>query len=265
MSDGIIITIITQIVVLILGYLKLRHDRNIDKQEIKKKEDNTVEIISNRDKKMLESFKGFGDQIAILTRDTNEQGKKITQIADQFEKHNSDSEFRKDFYNAISEKAGLLINNNLALAEKPEFTDALMRWTSYLQDFGYKFYYSNYRKTNGHIREKSNELKQYLELDMNSAVSRFDIRLQSTIKAKKVYQVNSRMIEITFSEYLKTTNFYKKCELLVSRLHENGINNEKMIDIFTDYIESFIIEFMKAVKGFRGLMDYEQYLRKEID
>lgn len=234
MNTELLTVIVANIVTLLLGYLKIRSD---------KKEDFKKQMIDNLERDMN------------LQASLDKMRSEFDALKHSFEIHSKDNEFRKSFYNALSERASLLINNNLVLSEQSEFTDALMKWTIYLQEFGCKFYYSNYRKDN------KKELRSYLDLDMNSAISRFDTRLRELIKAEKAYQIHSEMKKINFAEYLKRTEFYRKCQLLVSRLAENGLNDKTMTALFVEYTESFIVEFMKAVSSFRGLIDYDRVIK----
>src|SRR3989304_2896895 len=103
MTKELIILLFSTISTIIIAYVKIYFDNKANTKKIAAKEDEGIKRLEAMERTRREAFEGYGLQIARLT--------------EMLTKHIEDSEFRLTFYNTLSERASILLNNNLALDE----------------------------------------------------------------------------------------------------------------------------------------------------
>jgi hypothetical protein len=181
----------------------------------------------------------------------------LTRLEGLFVKHTKKETFISDLPEMIRVNSRTLIDNDSDMEQ--HFKDALIFWFNFIQDYASYYYQSSLRKSDDYGKLR---LKKYLEMEMISGMSEFLRYLLRNVYAKKQFTVGSRTIETNFHDYLKGTkqinpSVFHRNEKLVIRLVENGLDENKLKDVMSVYVEEFIELFKGVLKEWRKMEEFK--------
>lgn len=217
MDKEVLISIIAVFGGIVTMIVKQALDRRATKKDIKNNENFT--------KQRMSSFENL-----------------ITQIDIKLENLINESNFENDFKNALQLKMDILCKASLL---SQTHKAVLLYAVNLVQDFGFNFYRSPYRKT----KNKAKDLEQFLSQDFEFKRG----QLHDDIKEKFP---NSRN-KIFFLDLLIKSKLYAKTELLIMALVKNGLEHKDLIDLFENYIEELYFIYTSCVQLWDTMQDVQ--------
>jgi hypothetical protein len=198
-----------------------------------------------------------------------EHGIAIGRLESLLKKHIDNELFRMNFRNAIAKIAATKINNSELFSSSEILTKAITDFSIRMAEFGIKFNYSDLRCSKEHTE---NDFKFYLKTDIDSMIYDFLDILKQGILVEKAFKIGNKIHPISITGYLILVDMNNKepgcmqlTELLLIRLVQNGLNEEKLQDIFINYIDSFIFKLKDKLQEFFALPDYDIEIEKILD
>jgi hypothetical protein len=178
----------------------------------------------------------------LLTNELRGLQNKVMKIGESIDNLKLDTDFRNGLKNSIRIEASRIVNLSYDL--EPYFKNILMFWAVQIEDLSLKYYYSPYR--NNH-----DELEKYLTVDIESRKSIVENYANNLVEYSKVY--NGK--KILFTSFLEKTDAYKKLDLFIMRLVQNGMSEDQVTEEFVKFIHRFFEHIIKAIVIWRTLVN----------
>ncbi len=219
-----LIDYIIQLVALIVSLISVMGKVHLDYKKTNK----------NFTKLLKEQFRGTENELMLLRRDFNNLM--------------VDKDFRKNLRNAINNEVSTFVKINKGTPQK--YKDILMFWGSEIDDLASRWYNSEFR---GAKNKKKMEI--YLEQWINGRILLANHFINSIIKGVKVL-TNRDKEGLLFSELLVKYRFYIMFTVLISALSRNNfLDDEAIINEFTEFINEFFTSFLTHVQTWNLLQD----------
>ena len=238
MNENQIALIVGSVIVIILGYFQNR------------KSENLKGLIST----MKDMIMDNGNDIAIL-----KESKLKT------EKEHS---FRQSFKSDIAENVSIKVNVDKLLNENMAVESAMISYFNDIPDYAFSFFYSDMRSN---VRIAKIDFKNMLSSKLNSLMYSYIYALQNAVMVEKCYLQGKNIQMVLFTEYIAeiTTdegyNLFQLNKRLVNKLVDNGIDEDKLREIFVNYTAAFIDRFKKTYSSFLELKDYDEEIENLLE
>ena len=221
MIENILITLISVVGGLFGMYIKTRSDNR----------KNTTKI-SNLVKSQLQ---GMQNQVVKV-------GMSIEDVKGIVGDLKTDTDFRNILKNSVRSEAARIVDISIGL--ETEYKNILMYWSKQIEDLALKFYYSPYRNN-------AAEMRKYLDVDIESRMSMVKYYTDHILHEPKLF--NSE--KIFFSDFLSKCEAYNALTVLIIRLVANGIKRDEVATIFSEFVEKFFKDIIKATIIWKTLND----------
>ncbi len=243
MNDALFNVIVVQIFGIVGMYVKSWIDKRIAKKEATNREKEYTNREVNFQKKILES----------QSQNINMQ-MEIQEIKQMLKDHVIDNDFpiiyKDALYKVSNEK--LLSYRNL----DPGHSMALNFWLETIEKFGLRFYYSSLRHGD------KDSLKLFLQTQIDIKIGELDSIIREHINDSKVYKA-SRIYFNTFinsNQKHHLTNvmpIHYKTDVLIIDMVNNGLDQEKMINLFKKYIREFYDAYFMKIELWESIENKE--------
>jgi len=230
----IIAIIIGAIVTLGLAYIKGYFEKLATDKKINEKE-----VIQNAN---------LNKAVKLITDEIKGLSSSVVSLEIELRNHIDVNNFTLDLKSAIQNKSKLILYLSLTLNQK--YKNILGYWSEIIEKYAVNFCDNKNRKKDVSTLEKQLNQDMMKELeDFNNYIDDL-INEYRTVKGKKY----------KFSTFLNEFQVHNKTHLLVARLIENGFtkeDNDKLIKVFTKYIEEYFQVFLTAIAMWDGFPLYD--------
>jgi hypothetical protein len=145
------------------------------------------------------------------------------------------AEFKEDFEKSIKEiSKGTMYNSYLL---NPIYKSIVDYFAELIEKYGLDYHKSE-EKTSGNERRRS----KYLNYEKEILLDKFTDYLDSKIDTLRVYEGKI----LKFSDFIKAKKVFNGLDLLSLDLSRNGIDDDRIKDKFTDYIDKFCENFITS-------------------
>jgi hypothetical protein len=225
--------IIGAIVTLGLAYIRGYFEKKATDKKIDKKEEVQNENLQKAVKLITDEIKGLSSSVVNLEL--------------ELMNHIEITNFISDLRASIQNRSKQILYLSLTLNQK--YKNILGYWSEIIEKFAVNFCDNKNRKKDTSILEK-----QLLQ-DMRKELEDFNYYMDDLIDEYRVVKNK----KYCFSKYLNEFQVHNKTHLLVARLIENGFkkeDNDKLIKVFTKYIEEYFQVFLTAITAWNELEIY---------
>lgn len=160
---------------------------------------------------------------------------RIEKMSKEFKEMMYDNDFKKKLKNELRTKSREIVRvfNSVLLDESKAI---LIEWENVIEELAVDFYHSNQRAKSEKKRE------EYLTSILDIKIRNF-YQLIDNEKYKSRIHDNKIM---KFSEFLQRLIVHRHTEILKTVLVKNGLSRHDLIVVFSDYIQDFFEEMIKA-------------------
>ena len=163
---------------------------------------------------------------------------KLVEISMDLLEIKNDMSFKSRLMNSMRSMVTNIIDYNVELDVK--YKHLIMQMAREFEEFALRFYYSDMRGT-------VHEITPFLQIDMDSRVSKFDTYMcHINPEPKKITSAFGKGTWLYFNKYINESDAIKRINKLLALLEKNGLSPDKVIEEFEAFISGFFKDFIKS-------------------
>ncbi len=243
-----LISVLTPIILAVMGFL-FNHRLNKEKKQAIKKEEIRVEKEKEEKEAREKKNKEQEERIKTFIFDKLESVEvKLTDLEISVNAHIEETDFKTEFKDSIRHKSRQILihlTDFLSLEQK----NILGYWADVIEGFGLDFFYTSKRKG------RKKKLDTYLSQELELHIGNFHNYIDSIYEEIRIYNKKNYF----FSQFIDEVKLHSRSDQLKMRCVANGFkDNVEIIEEFVGYIEDFFSDFTSAIRVWNLLEVYEK-------
>jgi len=232
MSEKIIIAFGTQILLLVVWFVKQTYETKKQKKEQEAQREQDKKELSAQDKLVANRLKVIENNVFNIKDMIKEVKTGLGTLKD-------DNDFRNKLRNAIRIKSSTIINANFGTNDK--FKNILLSWEKEIEDFALIWFYSELRG-----KKDKDKMYKFLKPYIDNRIHVLSHIINNSVKEVRVLPSTDKK-GILFSEFLDQYKVYNQIEVLIMVLSKNGMTKHDVLETFECFIDDFYRAILVAV------------------